>query len=222
MKTQPFNAYIKSIQYKSVESKKNTGEPTLYYAQCVLIECKLGKQNRTYHNAVIYLTQEQFDNRELAVMDKIRVKESAQWVNKYLSLNIYDEKKLKEFDESKLMKDAKGRTYGIARFYAYSLKLKTTDWSFVERAAESCYIQVAKGVKCFIDETMLNDDSYCFFFGKDTYNKLVDINMQEIDMNCYLHNKIMWKKRIEIQTAFDETSNKFFANLIVKGEGNAE
>lgn len=218
MKTQPFNAYIKSIQYKSMENKRTSGEPMLYYAQCNLLECKQGKQNRTFHNAMIFLTKEQFDNQELKVMDKIHITENAQWINKYMSLNVYDEKKLKEFDESRLLKDNNGKTYGKVHFYAYSLKVKPADWSFVERAAESCYIQVVKGVKCFIDETMLNDDSYCFFFGKDTYDKLVDINMQEIDMNCYLHNKTMWKKRIEIQTAFDDTSERFFANLIVKGE----
>ena len=218
MKTQPFNAYIKSIQYRSVENKQSTGEPMLYYAQCNLLECKQGKQNRTFHNAMIFLTKEQFDNQELKVMDKIHITENAQWINKYMSLNVYDEKKLKEFDESRLLKDNNGKTYGKVHFYAYSLKVKHADWSFVERAAESCYIQVAKGVKYFIDETMLNDDSYCFFFGKDTYDKLVDVNMQEIDMNCYLHNKIVWKKKIEVQTAFDDTSGRFFANLIVKGE----
>ena len=112
MKTQPFNAYIKSIQYRSVENKQSTGEPMLYYAQCNLLECKQGKQNRTFHNAMIFLTKEQFDNQELKVMDKIHITENAQWINKYMSLNVYDEKKLKEFDESRLLKDNNGKTYG--------------------------------------------------------------------------------------------------------------
>lgn len=219
MKTQPFRAYIKQLQYNTYEFDTKLGHQVQYYIQANLLEIKQGRfAQKTYHTAMIYITEEQYNNRELNVMDKIEINENAQWINSYFSLNIYDKKKLEEYDSSRLLRDDKGRTYAKVHFNAYTLKVKPEDWKLIERADQACYIQCGK-VKFYIDETQVNDETYCFFFDQDTYDKIVENNMQVIDMICYLHRQIKWKNPIELQTAFDDSSSRYFANLIVKEEG---
>lgn len=223
MKTQPFKAYIKSLKYNKFENKSSFGEPVQYFIQANLLEIKQGRLARkTYHNAMLYISEDEYNTRAFNEMDRIEVSERATWESKYFKLDIYDENKLKDYDKSQLKKNTNGKTYATVNFYAYTLKAKQGDWKVVERADEICYIQVTRGVKFYIDETQLDEQAYCFFFDKEVYDKIVDKNMQTFDMLCYLHKQPKWKKRIEIQTAFDESSGKYFANLIVKGDENNE
>lgn len=219
MKTQPFNAYIKSLQYKMLESTNPHIEPIRYAIQANLLEIRRGsaRGQKLFHNAIIFISKEQFDNQELSVMDKISIGENAQWVSKYHSLSIYDENKLKEYHKSQLKKDTNGKTYAKINFYAYTLKVKEEDWKIVEKADEVCYIQCGK-TKFYIDETEMENDVYCFFFDKDVFDKIQENNMQTFEMNCYLHKQKKWKKLIELQSAFDDESGRYFANLIVRGE----
>lgn len=222
MRTQKFTAYIKKLQYKKIENEnpKKFQEPVIYYIQATLLEIKLGMNHAKksfINNAMLYITEEQYNNKELQVGDKIEISDKAQWIPNSYSLNIYDKNKLEEMDSSRLMKDEKGRSYAKVTFDAYSLKCKIGDWKVIEKADEICYIQCGK-VKFYITEDMINYDTYCFFFDKDIYDKIVENNLKEIEMNCYLHKQKRWRKLVEIQTAFDEDSKKYFCNLIMKGE----
>lgn len=193
----------------------------MYCISANLLEVRQGRGKKLYHTALIFITKEQFEQRSLNVMDKIQVKDTAQWISSYYSIDCYDEEKLKDYDPSQLKKNAAGRTYARVHFYAYTIKMKQDDWEIVERADESCYIQCGK-VKFYIPEHQIDDPVYCFFFDLNTYNKIVDNNMQTMKMNCYLHKQKKWQKDIELQTAYDSASDKYFANLIVKGEEDAE
>ena len=217
MKTQSFKAYIYKIKYSKVENENPHFDPVSYRANVSLLECKKGKARRTYHNAVIYLTEQQFNEQSLGVMDKIEIKDTADWKSKYFSLNIYDQEKLKQMSDSQLLQDVNGRTYARANFYAYTLHAKIGDWTLLEKGDECCYIQCGK-VKFYIAEHQVDEPAYCFFFDVDTFDKIVDINMQTVPMNCYLHKQKKWQKQIEVQSAYDPDSEKYFANLIVKEE----
>ena len=122
---------------------------------------------------------------------------------------------MKEFDKSQLKKDTSGRTYAKVNFNAYTLKVKQEDWKLVERADEICYIQCGK-VKFYIDESEIDNEVYCFFFDKDVFDLIQENNMKTFEMNCYLHKQKKWRKLIELQSAFDDESGRYFANLIVK------
>lgn len=221
MRTQKFTAYIKKLQYNKFENKKPSKfqDPIVYSCQVTLLEIKLGMihAKKVYHNALLTLTEDEYNTQALGVGDKVEISDKAQWVSKNMSLNIYDQAKLKELNETHLLKDDKGKTYAKVWFYAYTLRAKIGEWKIVEKADEICYIQCGK-VKFYINETQINDEAYCFFFDKDIYNKIEDNNMQEIDIRCYLHKQKKWLKRAELQTAFDEESNRYFCNLIAKGE----
>lgn len=219
MRTQPFNAYIKNLQYKTIESKNPHNEPIVYAIQATLLEVRRGsaRGQKLFHNALIYISQEQYEKQEISEMDKIAITENAQWVSKSHSLNIYDENKLKEYHKSQLKKDTNGKTYAKIYFYAYTLKVKQEDWKIVEKADEVCYIQCGK-TKFYIDETEIDNEAYCFFFDKDVFDKIQENNMQTFEMNCYLHKQKKWRKLIELQSAFDDDSGRYFANLIVRGE----
>lgn len=216
MKTQKFRAYIKNLQYYKKENESQYGDPVVYYIQATLLETGKGRiKHNSYHNATIYISEDQYNTQELKVMDKIEIGENAKWKSKSLNLNVYDEKKLREFNVSKLQKDEQGRTFGKIYFYAYTLSAKQEDWTLVERADEAFYIQAGR-TKIYIDENELNNLEFCKFFEKDVYDKISEINFQTIEMNCYAHKNIVWKKKVEVQSAFDEASGKYFANLIIK------
>ena len=221
MKTQPFNAYIKTLQYKKIEKESKFVEPVRYAIQANLLECKKGmaRGKKQFHNALIFISEEEYNNRELKVMDKININENAQWVSQYHSLAVYDENKLKDYDNSQLKKDEKGRTFAKINFNGYTLKVQKEDWKMIERADEICYIQCGK-VKFYIDETEIDNDVYCFFFDKNTFDQIESNNMQTFEMNCYLHKQKKWRKLIELQSAFDDESGRYFANLIVKEAEN--
>lgn len=218
MKVQQFYAYVNELKYKEILPKEGAKEQEPQY--CInanLLEIRQGRGKRHYHTAIIYITKEQFEQRVINKMDKILIKDSAQWLSTYYSIDCYDEEKLKTYDESQLKQNANGKTYARVHFYAYTIIMKQSDWELVEKADECCYIQCGK-VKFYIPEHQIDDPVYCFFFDIETYNKLVDNNMQTIKMNCYLHKQKKWQKDIELQVAYDNASGKYFANLIIKGE----
>lgn len=221
MRTQKFTAYIKKLQYNKFENENPSKfqDPVVYSCQATLLEIKVGMNHakKVYHNALLTLTEGEYNKQALGVGDKIEISDKAQWVSKSMSLNIYDQAKLKELNETHLQKDENGRTYAKVWFYAYTLRAKIGEWKIVEKADEICYIQCGK-VKFYINETQMNDEAYCFFFDKDVYDKIEENNFKEIEMNCYLHKQKRWRKLIELQTAFDNESGRYFANLIVKGE----
>lgn len=221
MRTQKFTAYIKKLQYNKFENEKPSKfqDPVVYSCQVTLLEIKVGMNHakKVYHNALLTLTEDEYNKQALGVGDKIEISDKAQWVSKSMSLNIYDPAKLKELNETYLQKDENGRTYAKVWFYAYTLRAKIGEWKMVEKADEICYIQCGK-VKLYINETQINDEAYCFFFGKDIYDKIIENNMTELEMNCYLHKQKRWRKLVELQSAFDDESQRYFCNLIVKGE----
>lgn len=221
MRTQKFTAYIKKLQYNKFENENPNKfqDPIVYSCQATLLEIKIGMNHakKVYHNALLTLTEDEYNKQALGVGDKIEISDKAQWVSKSMSLNIYDQAKLKELNETHLLKDDKGKTYAKVWFYAYTLRAKIDEWKIVEKADEICYIQCGK-VKFYINETQINDEAYCFFFGKDIYDKIIENNMAELEMNCYLHKQKRWRKLVEVQTAYDDDSKRYFCNLIVKGE----
>ena len=95
------------------------------------------------------------------------------------------------------------------------MKVKQEDWKLVERADEICYIQCGK-VKFYIDESEIDNEVYFFFFDKGVFDLIQENNMKTFEMNCYLHKQKKWRKLIELQSAFDDESGRYFANLLVK------
>ena len=217
MKVQAFSAYILTTKYRSFETKSKFYTGTQYACDCKIQEIKTGRGKKAFHNASIFLTQEQFENRYLSKGDKILIKDSAKWVSRLVELKAFDPKNIQKCDTSMLKKDEKGKTYVDYKFYSYQITIKPEDYEVTEKVEECCYIQVGKA-KFYIPEREMDNTEFCFFFDKDTYDKLQNCNMQVTDLNCYLHGNRKWNKQVQVQSAFDEDSNKYFANLIVMGE----
>lgn len=213
MKIQKFSAIIKDITYTKVEKSNNT----FYVANTQISEIGRGvKPSKIFDNAKIYLTEQDFNNKKFAIGDRISLNDNIRIVRNVVELRCYDSKKLKKYKPSKLKRDERNRTYGINNVVGYTFSCPIGSVSLTEKAGKSCHINI-NGVVFYIQESEINAPYYTIFYNsKEDYDKLKPLNMQDVNLTCYLHKNAKWCILCEVQTAYDEDSSQYFINIIKK------
>ena len=214
-----FKAVIKSIKYsEGIHKNKLHKDEPFYYAQAELIELAQGRCKKRYHNAQIYLTEEEYINEIYGENDRIEISDKAKWKSNPFKFNCYDSEKLKNYPNGKLKKDSKDRTYGKFYVNAYVVEVPVGQLKIVEKAEEIAFWKINK-TKIFVNEEAMDIDANSVFFNdKEKFDSLLTVNNKIIPIKFYFHKLVKKTCNALIQTAFDEDSKRYFVNIILQND----
>lgn len=191
MKVKPFKCIIESVFYVSAQRKKSNGETIPTYICNVTIK-ESGKGSafeKNYHNLILYMNQEQFDNRVLEKGDEIQVND-AKWKPITTYYTSYSKKTIDKADKSKLKVSPDGRVYFIERVFSYKISVKNENWELIYKWYNLTYMKIANNaIKLpLISKQQFDLDIIDFVLEEKEFTGLKELDSTEQLVTCYHKN----------------------------------
>ena len=226
LQTEPFKIKIKKIKYFEFESKNKYAPPKSWIANCNCLIVKGGKEskNKSFCNAQIYLTEQEYNDKILEKNDIILLNDKITWeVKKGISFKTYKPEKLKDINAQDIKKDANGKPYAEDFIYPYIIKAKQDTWKIFEKNDEYFIANVGNENKLKLSfDTKKEIEDFSdgdFYLSKEEYDMLVADNHSAVKFCGYAHKVQICSKQMTLDLSYDETINKYIMKLTeIKGE----
>lgn len=195
MKVKPFKCIIESLAY--VSSKKNPEKP-IFICNVTVKESGRGSAfDKTQHNLILYLTQEQFDNKILEKGDEIQVND-AKWKQVITYYTSYNKKVIEKADKSKLKVDSNGKVYFTEKIFSYKIQVKNSNWELFCKWYDVTYLKIiGKDIKLpLMSKKQFNLDIIDFVLEEKEFSELKDLNLtNQTVVGYYKKNKFAEENR---------------------------
>lgn len=221
MKIKPFKCIIESLAY--VSSTKNPQKP-IYICNVTVKESGKGSAfNKTQHNLILYLTQEQFDNKILEKGDEIQVNDS-KWKQIVTYYTSYSKSVVDKADKSKLKVDSNGKAYFSEKIFSYKIQVKNSNWELSCKWYDLTYLKIKdRNIKLpLMSKKQFDLDIIDFVLEEKEFRELKDLNLtQQIIIGYYKKNKFAEETR-GVACYMDENEDFILRIMKLKNEENNE
>lgn len=221
MKLKPFKCIIESLAY--VSSTKNPQKP-IYICNVTVKESGKGSAfDKTQHNLILYLTQEQFENQILEKGDEIQVNDS-KWKQIVTYYTSYSKAAIDKADKSKLKVDSNGKAYFSEKIFSYKIQVKNSNWELSCKWYDLTYLKIKdRNIKLpLMSKKQFDLDIIDFVLEEKEFRELKDLNLtQQIIIGYYKKNKFAEENR-GIACYMDENEDFILRIMKLKDEAKNE
>lgn len=221
MKIQPFLGKIDKIQYKTFKSNSNEGQE-LYACLCNIIEIGKGlAKYKRFHNALLYLSIQQYNEKYLEKGDIINFKENCQWKSYPFTFRSYNPNIIKNKDKSLLKIDNNGKTYYEESAYAYKIVCKEGSWDLKEKYYEKIYCTITRsGLKLPLEtkNDFFNQDNLKYFLDIQEMQKISKYDGMVETICAYNGSKKLGEKKMTIKLTQDKDAQTNILSLVEVNE----
>ena len=220
LQTQPFKVKIKKVKYFEFESTNKFAPEKSWIANCNCLIVKSGKEskNKSYCNVQLYLTEEEYTEKEIEQNDIILLSDKVKWeVKKGITYKTYSSDKLQDSTAKNIKFDEKGRAYTEDFVYPFVIKAKVGAWKIHEKNDEYFIANIGNTnkVKLIFDskEELLEFKYGKFTIEQDEFEKLENDNNKEISFVGYAHKQRICSKQMFLNIEFDGEIQKWIMEL---------
>lgn len=219
MKVSAFVGKVVSLSYKNFENKiktENIDETELYLCNVTVEEIGRGMSRyKTYHNILIYLNKEEFDERCIEKNDRIYIGDTAKWKSTKLEYNSYKPEVIKNANKSKLKTDDNGKTFYQDLVFAYKVVCKKNDWQMETKWYDQhyCTIKDSRLKLPLEDKKQFNNLVLEFYLDYDEIDLVKDFNGTVQTLLGYSNHNKMGEKKVGVELVRDEENGCYRLTL---------
>lgn len=227
-----FKADVSNVKYSSFENKnpqtKET-DPMIYVCNAQIKEVGQGlSKSFRNHQAQIFLSKEDFDNKIIEKGDRILIKDNATWYPMgKVDYITYDPKKIEKHDKSELQIDSKGRTYAKTTIFPYVIRVKKDQFKIDCKWFDKDYCTVVSSrIKLPLEDQKQfeKETELAFYLEKEEFERLEPLNTENVQVISYHYNQKKKEKTMELFAMFDKENNAYILSLkdVTKESQNSE
>ncbi|MCK9575994.1 MAG: hypothetical protein M0R51_08620 [Clostridia bacterium] len=221
MKIQPTTVSLKKqLEYLQAEGKGKYSDPIVYYARGEIYEITKGRSRfKTYHNAVFYMTKEEWDQKIIEIGDRIQLSDKVKFSPHRIRYATYNAEKLKKVDSSLIKQDKNNKPYSEKYAYVYHILAKKGTYTIVEKASENMFYKLG-GLNIYIDFDTIGTDkdewngTNVLRLDKNEYNMIKNLVGVKTKITCYLHKQKYGNKIVMINIKPEPNINKYLCEIV--------
>ena len=209
IKTYPFEVKIKSIFYRTINSKTKVS----YCASCTAIELRDGeeKDNKNLFKLLLWMSEPEYEVRQIRKNDIIKLSDQIKWFSQgeYIYY-LYDREKIAKENPRNIKVNPNGKPYVEEKIYPFLVYVPEGEWKILDRYSQDFMaklgVDLENSIELYFDtrEEVLEFNGGDFYITDEEYETLKEQNHKFVTYMPYVHRiKTREKKfRIEIKRDF--------------------